>query len=137
MTQAQNSSATTVITYDDAGRLKQVTQGTALTTNTYDQNGFLGKLTTRVDPAGTMTYAYDAHGRLQTLGSPFSGVASATYGHDAAGREVARTDPAGVSTTRHYDTAARADSENVTQGPSIASLAYTFHPVGPFSRIVQ
>jgi RHS repeat-associated protein len=133
MTQASNATATVAMTYDDAGRLDVVTQGSNVTDHTYDANGFKGLLTSRADPAGTTTISYDNYGRLSSITDPLTAAAT-TYTFDSAGRPLTRVDPAGITTTRAYGTpyTGRALTETVKDSAqaTLASFTWGYDEVG-------
>ncbi|HEY6339774.1 MAG TPA: RHS repeat-associated core domain-containing protein [Candidatus Sulfotelmatobacter sp.] len=75
--------------YDSKGRLSTITQGTRVSTLTYDANGFLASAT---DPlTQTTTFVHDADGRLLTETLPDGRVIGYTY--DANGNLTSVTPP--------------------------------------------
>ena len=68
-------------TYDDASRLTQMTDGTGITTWTYNT---LSQLTDLVQPQGSLHFEYDVAGRLITQTA--AGMGSTTYHYDSYGR---------------------------------------------------
>lgn len=115
MTEAKEeaSGVTALLEYDDDGRLKKVTQGSAITTNNFHPT--TGQLSSVVDPTGTTELTYNTDGLLHTLRDPLTSLLT-TYSYDTAGRPKTRTDPAGLLWERFYDQAGRADRQTVKHG---------------------
>jgi RHS repeat-associated protein len=96
---------TITMDYDDDARPFHVYQASYPTpTTTYTYSSSTGRLTSVVDPAGTTTYDYNANGQLFHLTDPFNSTSQVAYGYDSAGRMSTRTDPAGLTWTRTYET---------------------------------
>lgn len=87
---------TLTYTYDVLTRLTNTSfsDGTASTTNTYNDNG---QILTRTDGNGTTTYGYDQMGRL-TSRTNTAGGGTITYGYDKASNLVSSTDSGGTTT---------------------------------------
>jgi RHS repeat-associated protein len=75
-------------TYDDAGRMVTIIDGTGTTTLTYDN---AGRLTSETDGSGDiLEYAYDDGGRLTTITYP--GSREVTYAYDIGNQLTSITD---------------------------------------------
>lgn len=116
---------TTRATYDDAGRLLNVTAPAGQRTNSYNA---VGDLLTTSDVGGTTTYAYDSLGRTARADEPTGRsvrafyddrdqhvrgeirdsagalVSEVDYGYDALGRRTSVTDSRRVTRTATYNT---------------------------------
>jgi RHS repeat-associated protein len=80
------SLAASSFTYDTLGRISAITQGTRITTLTYDANG---NLASTINPLNlTRSYTYDAAGNLLTTTLEDGRVASFTYDADGNLRSV-------------------------------------------------
>ena len=122
-TQTDGRNLTTQMTYDARGNMLTVTHpdgrtegfsyeptfnrvlthsqtGLPSTSNTYDT---AGRLKTRSDGIGTITYSYDARGQLETVTAP--GNAVQRFGYDSSGNLTTVTDATNRTTTLGYDTA--------------------------------
>ncbi|MCL2848468.1 MAG: DUF6531 domain-containing protein [Micrococcales bacterium] len=132
-------------TYDAAGQVQQVSDGTSYT---WTPTGLVASITR---PTGTVMYGYDTAGRPTTIGYPDG--KQVTYTWDAADQLVKVTDwtggqyhhtwtvdgqvasvtyPNGVSTGWDYDTAGQNTAVTTTQpdGTALLALAYTFDDAG-------
>ena len=138
---------TTDLTYADPDtRLTQVTQGSATTTYTYDgTTDTLGRVSKVVDtlganPSMTTSFSYSPQGQLQAVSDPFTGSATnpwggapiTSYTYDSAGRLTGRTDPAGLTWTRTYDSnSGDIVSQTIKKGSNtFASSAFTYDIAG-------
>jgi YD repeat-containing protein len=117
-------------TYDDAGRLKTLSQGTKTFTFSYDA---ASRRTGLSAPKTSSSYTYDANSRLTgltTLGKNAQGATvtlfSATYTHDAVGNVLTKAVPEHAETYT-YDELYRLTQ--VQRGTSV-SEAYTYDAVG-------
>jgi RHS repeat-associated protein len=86
------------VSYDADNRKTSQTDGTGTTSYGYDT---VGRLTSRNNPQGNVSYAYDAAGRKtsQTVGT-----ATTTYSYDNAGRLLSAVAPNGTTQNHAYDT---------------------------------
>jgi RHS repeat-associated protein len=102
---AQNNAGTTSQEYDVNGRLTKVTTPTGgIVSYEYDLNGRISKLTakaTATAPASVTQYRYDAVGNLDQITDPLGGVTTIEY--DAVNRPMTRTLPNGIVTAYTYD----------------------------------
>jgi YD repeat-containing protein len=103
----QTSNSTVTLDYDDASRLKTVTEGSASTTYHYDTTDTGPRLTSRVDPAGTIGFAYDASGW--------------TYGYDAQNRLTTATPSTGSRLTYGYDGAGNRTTVQTVTAPAVTT----------------
>lgn len=94
-TATDGKGVTVTYTYDDVDRLLKTafSDGTPTVTNTYDG---AGRITTRVDSAGTTTYTYDQLGRLTSRVNTAGG-GTISYGYDKASNLVSATDSRGTT----------------------------------------
>ncbi|MEV1005623.1 RHS repeat-associated core domain-containing protein [Nonomuraea sp. NPDC050202] len=132
-TQRVDATGTTTFTWDDANRLKTVTDPVSGRTNTYDYDkADRLKTVTSANPANTQAYTYDALDRVKThtlnnsSGSQLAkitygwdkddnltskateglaGAGSNTYDYDDAGRLTSWTGPDGTTTAYEWDAA--------------------------------
>ena len=91
---------TSSTTYDviDRPLVTIYSDGTPTVTRTYDQNGYVGFLTTIVDGAGTTTFTYNSAGQLSSESRTFNGVSgtfTTSYGYDLDGKLQSITYPSG------------------------------------------
>ncbi len=89
-------------TYDAAGNLVQVSDGTNITSNTYDLRGF--KIAMDDPDMGIWSYTYNVLGELVSQTNANSQTTSMTYG--LLGRLKTRVEPEGT-TTWNYDSATK------------------------------
>ncbi len=100
--------ATVVYTYDAFGRVEEINDSAAITSNKYDAEGRLAQV---ISPEGIINYAYDALGRMtrtwtSTDSAGANAVTDTEYGYDALGRltgvEVVARGGASVSELTQY-----------------------------------
>ncbi|WP_326955193.1 DNRLRE domain-containing protein [Amycolatopsis sp. NBC_01286] len=111
-------------TYDDRGDLL-TSSGPLSGTSTYAYDG-AGRLTQRVDGAGTATFGY-VKGRLSTQQDGLTGVKQ-TLGYDDAGNVGSIDYGAGHVRTYGYDDFGRQTGDELkgTGGVSLAAMAYSY-----------
>lgn len=111
------SGTTITMDYDNDARLSHVYQASYPTpTTTYTYSPSTGRLTSVVDPAGTTSYDYNTNGQLFHLTDPFNSSSQVIYGYDSAGRPSSRTDPAGLTWTRTYESnTGRLDTQTIVK----------------------
>ena len=85
--------------YDAAGRELSMSDGTGATSDTYDQAGRLTQVTNPT--TGTVGYSYDGLGRIAEISYPDGRVVSRSY--DPAGRLAAESDGVNNTTSFTYD----------------------------------
>ncbi len=106
----------TSYTYDAAGRLISIANGSATLTYTYDLLNRLISETTAINPAlanlapQTVAYSYNKLGRLEKLTYPEGTVATRTYDHQGRLEKVALGNPSQPWAQYAYDAAGRIDS---------------------------
>ncbi len=125
-----DATGTTLLTYDAADRLTQITYPSGLYLKfTYDS---AGRRTQMVDQGGfTVNYAYDAVGGLLEL-TDGSGDLIVKYTYDPAGNLIRADMGNGTYTTYSYDAASELiDLVNHAPDSSInSSFAYTYNDMG-------
>ena len=142
-------------TYDAAGNLTQVSDGTNTTTNTYDIRGFrtgmtdpdmgqwsyvynvLGELTSQTNAKNqTTTMTYDLLGRLKTRVEPEG---TTTWNYDTAtkgkGKLASVVHYGGYTRTHNYDSLGRPSSTSVTIGSNVHTTSNTYDSVGRVDEI--
>lgn len=120
-------------TLDDAGRPLTTTDGTGITTYTYDTGGRLTSEHRQLANA-TFGYRYDTLNRRSALSLTRSGGLTARnlYDYDADGRLTALTDSAGGETHFTYDPAGR--PATLTH-PNGVTTTNTFDPAGQLTGL--
>ena len=120
VTVTENSSRTTVKTYDAWGNLKTLTDPVSSITNTYSSKGGIKQT---VSGGATWNFGYDDRGFRSSATDPDAGTTA--YIYDAMGRETKRTDARGVAFVTTYDYLGRVtrykagvDAINYTYGSS-------------------
>jgi RHS repeat-associated protein len=130
LVRAENSAATVSIAYNDDGQVATVTEGSDVTTVTYDQA--TGRVASVTGPNGTTSYTYEANGLIQTIADPVSGsVVSLT--RDQAGRVATRSGPGSLLWTWGYDATSGLPTSLLIEGSGGSDLARfdaTYDPAG-------
>jgi RHS repeat-associated protein len=131
MTRMQDSSGTTMYTYDALNRLSSSTDPNGFSLwYTYDEAGNLIRLTY---PGGrTVSYTYDELNRLETVRIDWLG-RTATYWYDNAGRLTNLTQFNATAVIYSYDNADRLtglDNRVAIGGNAIATYAFTLDDNG-------
>ncbi len=109
----------------------------------YDENGAgqngIGRLTTRIDAAGTHHYAYDPYGNLIRHTRTLDGVSTTlAYQYDGAGRLTRITYPSGRQVDYHYDPAGQIDRVSATFNGVTQLIADSLRylPFGPLQSLI-
>ncbi len=97
----------------DAGHQQTTASYPGGTTAAYTYDGD-GRLTKRIDSAGTFTETYDGNGRVTSTTDPLGQTISVAY--DASGVLASRTQPGAQTTTLGHDADGRITSANNTAG---------------------
>jgi RHS repeat-associated protein len=125
---ANTGTSTMTNTWTDRNQLANVTGTVGNSSFVYDP---AGRLSQRVDDAGTTTYNYTARSQLNALADPLTGTTH-TYGYNPAGTPIADTITGGPTTlTRTWavDDAQRTLTDTVTNGAAtVATTSYTYDP---------
>ncbi len=119
---------TITYTYDKADRITNVAYSDVNTHSvgyTYDANG---RVTQRVDGAGTTTYTYDDLGRILTTANTAGG-GTETYRYDLAGALLSKTDTSGV-TSYTYTPGHRVTQLHYPQGASSNYTQFGYDSAG-------
>ncbi len=136
----------TTFTYDTAGRLDRVNEGTSSIEFTYDN---LDRLIEELSPQGIISYTYDILGRRNTMSVNGSLPVNYTYdtnsrltqvaqgteivglNYDLAGRRTNLSYSNGTSTTYAYDNASRLTNITHQSGATpFESITYTYDAAG-------
>jgi len=136
----------TTFTYDTAGRLDRVNEGTSSIEFTYDN---LDRLTEELSPQGIISYTYDILGRRNTMSVNGSLPVNYTYdtnsrltqvaqgteivglNYDLAGRRTNLSYSNGTNTSYAYDTASRLTNITHQSGATpFESITYTYDAAG-------
>ena len=119
----------TVYTYDEASRMKTVSEGSTLqSTYNYDVNGNRSSVAYNANGM-TTDYTYNLANMLKTLTNKTGSTihSSYTYTYQLDGNQTSKTDNAGKVTTYVYDGLGRLTSETEQTGSTVTfSLAYTY-----------
>lgn len=119
---ADNKTLVTSYTYDNRGRVQQITEPAGVISYTYDR---AGNKTSTTTPSGTDSFTYDANNRLKTVRRNSNVLA--TYEYDKAGNRASLVRGNGVKTTYVYDALDRlTDVLNSAGG----SFQYVLNPDG-------
>jgi RHS repeat-associated protein len=109
-------------TYDTNGRPTKITQGTRMSTFTYDANGFLA---TSTDPLNqTTSFTYDSAGRLHTQTLPDGQMV--TYSYDANGNLASLTPPGQPAHDFSYTAVDRMSTYTPPSVPGTGATSYTY-----------
>jgi YD repeat-containing protein len=132
-------------TYDGLDRVLTMTfpsDSAENVTYTYDQSGHgsgIGRLTSVVDSAGTLSRSYDQFGNLLTdVRTTSAASLTTTYGYDAANRIASITYTSGAVVSYTRDTMGRitgvtAKPSGGASQPVVSSIAY--EPFGPYTGL--
>jgi RHS repeat-associated protein len=129
-------------TYDGLGRVLTIVGQDRYDTRRiayelrYDENGFVGKLTSVIEPTRTVTYAYDAAGRLASESVSEAGLSAPLvtgYGYDAWGRIAQLDYPSGLSITFERDTGGNTVRVRTADGSTVFADEIRHWPGGPVS----
>jgi len=132
-TATDGRSNTITYTYDNADRITNVAYSDAYTHGvayTYDANG---RVTQRVDGAGTTTYTYDDLGRLLST-SNTAGGGTESYTYDLAGALLSKTDTSGV-TSYTYTAGHRVTQMRYPQGTGTNYTQFGYDSAGRRSDV--
>jgi len=117
---------TTTTTYDNLGRLSQVSSP-KYGTETYNYNNYNQLTSVVLDGTTYATVTYDAYGRMSSVAYPAAGQLALTIGRDSLGRANSMSYKLGNGSTGPSDSVTRSQSGDVVSGTELGtSKSYTY-----------
>ncbi len=123
---ADSDVAATNVTFDNAGRISQVSGPAGSTSYTYFLDGAQHTVT---DITGTTTFTEDRLGRIATAQDPLE-TSSTVYTLDALGRMTARAEASGITTTAAFSGIDQLNSKTEAAGSTFASWTNLYDLAG-------